>query len=171
MARSSRAASAGSLDGRHAGTLSFDAARWTHARSGQILFSPDWTDEANAHGMRGTTASNGVAGHGSSSPWDIHNTLIAAGPDLKRGFVSDAPSANVDFAPTFLTLLGLPLPADDARARAERGTGGGQAACGPPLEHTAVSSDRRYSVTGMFSTVSIGSRTYRCLDGTKVVRK
>ena len=60
--------------------------------------------------MRGTSASSGVAGHGSSSPWDIHNTLIAAGPDLKQGLVLDTPSANVDFAATFMTLLGMALP-------------------------------------------------------------
>jgi hypothetical protein len=82
----------GSLDGHVRATLSFDAARWSHRRSAQILFSPDWTDAANDYGVRGTTASAGVAGHGSSSPWDVHNTLIAAGPDLKRGLVSDVPS-------------------------------------------------------------------------------
>ena len=70
-----RAAQPGSFDGSVPGTLSFDVARWNHERSAQILFSPDWTDAANAHGMRGTVASGGTAGHGSSSPWDIHNTL------------------------------------------------------------------------------------------------
>ena len=62
-----RSASAGSLSGWAEGTLSFDAARWTHARSGDILYSPDWTDNKNAHGVPGTSASNGVAGHGSST--------------------------------------------------------------------------------------------------------
>ena len=50
------------------------------------------------------------AGHGSSSPFDIHNTLVAAGPDLKAGVEIEVPSGNVDFAPTFLHLLGLDIP-------------------------------------------------------------
>ena len=51
-----------------------------------------------------------MAGHGSSSPFDIHNTLVAAGPDLKAGVAIDVPSGNVDFAPTFLHLLGIDIP-------------------------------------------------------------
>lgn len=100
-----RGAARGSFDGRVAGTLSFEAIRWDHARAAHILISPDWSDAANAYGIRGSTASVGIAGHGSSSPWDIHNTAIAAGPDLKRGVTIAAPSGNVDFAPTFLKAL------------------------------------------------------------------
>ena len=44
-------------------------------------------------GLRGMVSSGGVAGHGSSSPWDVHNTLIAAGPDLKEGVTIEVPSA------------------------------------------------------------------------------
>lgn len=105
-----RAAGPGANDGWVPGTLSFDLARWGHPRSAQILFSPDWTASAGAYGYPGTSAQNGVAGHGSSSPFDIHNTLVAAGPDLKTGVSIDAPSGNVDFAPTFLHLLGLEAP-------------------------------------------------------------
>ena len=54
----------GSLAGSVEGTLSFEAARGGHARTGAILYSPDWTDNANAYGVAGTSASNGVAGHG-----------------------------------------------------------------------------------------------------------
>ena len=88
------------------GTLSFDVARGGHTRSGEILYSPDWTDAENAYGVAGTSASNGVAGHGSSSPFEIHNTLIAAGPDIKQGATVNVPSGNVDFAPTFLEHAG-----------------------------------------------------------------
>ena len=168
------AAQPGSLTGVVPGTLSFDAARWSHDRSAQILFSPDWTDAANAHGWRGTTASGGIAGHGSSSPWDIHNTLIAAGPDLKRGITLEAPSANVDFAPTLLKLLNLTAPStvqgrplDDALARgAALGAGAVRT-----MEHVARTADGAYAVTGVFSVITTGGRVYRYLDGTRVVRK
>lgn len=169
-----RAAQPGSLTGSVLGTLSFEAARWTHDRSAQILFSPDWTDAANAHGWKGTAASNGTAGHGSTSPRDIHNTLIAAGPDLKRGINIEAPTANVDFAPTFLKLLNLAVPEtmqgrplDEALVRgAPLGAGAVQT-----REHVARTADGSYEVTGMFSVVSTGGRDYRYLDGTRVVRK
>jgi len=168
-----RAAQPGSLTGSVPGSLSFEAARWSHDRSAQILFSPDWTDAANAHGWRGTTASGGTAGH-SSSPWDIRNTLVAAGPDLKRGITIDAPSANVDFAPTFLKLLNLTVPAtmqgrplDDALARgAALGAGAVRT-----MEHVARTADGSYAVTGMFSVLTTDGREYRYLDGTRVVRK
>jgi arylsulfatase A-like enzyme len=154
------------------GTLSFAAARWTHDRSAQILFSPNWTDAANTHGVRGTTASGGVAGHGSSSPWDIHNTLIAAGPDVKRGVTFDVPSGNVDFAPTFLKLLGIAIP------RSVQGRPLDEALLGPEalptaairtVEHTAATADGTYRVTGTFSVVTVDGRDYRYLDGTRVI--
>ena len=90
------------------GTLPFDAARWDHPRSADILYSPAWTEDANAYGYRGTSASDGTAGHGSASPYDVHNTLIAAGPALASGVEVGLPTSNVDLAPTFLHLLGLP---------------------------------------------------------------
>jgi predicted AlkP superfamily pyrophosphatase or phosphodiesterase len=169
-----RAAKPGSFDGRVPGTLSFDAARWHHERSAQILFSPDWTDAPNAHGMRGTSASGGTAGHGSSSPWDIHNTLIAAGPDLKRGVRIDSPSANVDFAPTFLRLLGLPIPASvQGRSLSEALVAGTALAASAVrrTEHSVKTPDGAYSVTATFSSVTTGGRAYRYLDQTTVTRK
>ena len=44
----------------------------------------------------------------------MHNTLIAAGPDFRRGQVSEIPSGNVDIAPTALHVLGIkpPVPMD-----------------------------------------------------------
>ena len=94
-------------DARVPGTLAFDAARWDHARSAEILYSPSWTEAENEYGYRGTSASGGTAGHGSTSPYDIHNTLIAVGPALQSGIEVALPTSNVDFAPTFLYLLGL----------------------------------------------------------------
>lgn len=168
-----RAAQPGLLDGHVAGTLSFDAARWDHERSAQILFSPDWTDAPNAYGIRGTTASGGTAGHGSSSPRDIHNTLIAAGPDLERGITIDVPSANVDFAPTFLKLLGIRAPSSMQGRSLDEALAGGapdDASTVRTTEHSARTEDGTYQVTGMFSYVSTGGRVYRYLDRTNVVR-
>ena len=161
------------LDGGVPGTLSFDVVRWDHDRSAQILFSPDWTDAENVHGLRGTTSSAGVAGHGSASPWDVHNTLIAAGPDLKQGVTIDVPSASVDFAPTFLAMLRLPVPeAMHGRPLAEalRGRPDVGASAVVTFTHTVRTPDNAYAATAMFSTVSLNGRESRYFDGATVFR-
>lgn len=116
---------AGGMIGSVPGTFSFDAVRWNHARAGDILVDVTWSDDANAYGWKGSTSLNGVAGHGSSSPYDIHNTLIAAGPDFKSGVVSSVPTGNVDIAPTVCKLLGIsPAPPMDGRVLDEILAGG-----------------------------------------------
>ena len=167
----SRAASPGSFDGSATGTLSFEAIRWSHLRSADILFSPDWSDAANAHGAAGSTASAGTAGHGSSSPWDVHNTAIAAGPDLRRGVTIETPSANVDFAPTFLKTLGLPVPASvQGRPLDDALVTGTAVPATRTHQHTVRSANGRYALTARFSAVTAGGREYRYFDGTTVTR-
>ena len=74
-----------------------------------VVVSMRWNAEKNDFGAPGLLPSmEGKAGqgtHGSLSRFDLHNTLIAAGPDFKKGFVSEIPSGNVDVAPTILSLL------------------------------------------------------------------
>ena len=127
------------------------------------------------HGLRGTVAAGGTAGHGSSSPWDIHNTLIAAGPDLGRGLTIDAPSGNVDFMPTFLTLVGVAIPPGvQGRPLDEAFVRGAAAAAARgvrTVEHTARTPDGRYAVTGRLSILRIGGRDHRYFDGTTVIRR
>jgi hypothetical protein len=48
--------------------------------------------------------------HGSFGRADVTNTMIAFGPDFKRGFVDGAPAGNADIAPTLARILGLTLP-------------------------------------------------------------
>ena len=164
---------AGSLLGSVEGTLSFDAARWTHARAGDILYSPDWTDSKNEHGFAGTSASNGVAGHGSSSPFEIHNTLFAAGPDIKQGVTVSIPSGNVDFAPTFLHMLGIAIPSTmQGRPLFEalRSTNGRATATVRQIQQAARTADGSYTQTAFFSIVRSGTTDYRYLDYTIVHR-
>jgi arylsulfatase A-like enzyme len=50
----------------------------------------------------------------------MHNTLIAAGPDFRRGQTYDFPSGNIDVAPTILRILGItPPPQQDGRILSE----------------------------------------------------
>jgi arylsulfatase A-like enzyme len=52
----------------------------------------------------------GKGTHATLSRFDMHNTLIAAGPDFKRGEANDLASGNVDLAPTILQILGVKPP-------------------------------------------------------------
>ena len=51
----------------------------------------------------------GEGTHATLSPFDIHNTLIAAGPDFQVGFEDKLPTSNVDIAPEVMAILDLPL--------------------------------------------------------------
>lgn len=162
-----RAAQPGDALGAVAGTLSFGLIGWDHERSGDLLFSPDWSDENNDFGYRGSTTMPGVAGHGTTSPWDIHNTLVAAGPDLKESLRTAVPSSNVDLAPTLCHLLGLTPPATmTGRVLAEVLSGGPDPStvAVEAVQHTARAPG--YELTAHFSVVG----THRYLDRTVVRR-
>jgi len=157
-------------EGVVAGTLSYDVVRWNHPRSGDILVSPNWTSAKNEAGYAGTSTQTGVAGHGASSPYDIHNTLMAAGPDIREHAVSDIPTGNVDLAPTLLRLAGLE-PLDTMTGRViEEALRGGRASGSIRVEHrteTARTADRSYEVVAHISLAA----GHRYLDYTKVSRR
>ena len=152
------------------GTLPFDVARWSHSRSGAILVSANWTDRANEHGYKGTTTQGGVAGHGTSSPFDIRNTLIAAGPDFRQGTVSNVPTGNVDIAPTLLHLLGMPVPPSMTGRVIAEGLRTGPQPSAIRVERRrerVASQDGRYEASAHLSIVE--GRQY--LDYTQVMRR
>jgi arylsulfatase A-like enzyme len=160
-----------SMTGAYPGTVSFNAIGWDHARSADILTGPAWTDAENEFAWRGTVRTPGVAGHGSSSPWDIRATLVAAGPGIKRNVVSPIPSGNVDVVPTSLALLGLPAPDGlDGRVLEEALATGPQPGEMPlesePVEATAELGGVAYHLVVYRSRV--GSTVY--FDGTDVTR-
>ena len=164
-----RAERVGESAGWVPGTLSFDVASWDHERSADILYSADWTGELNEYGYAGTTAQRGVAGHGSASPFDIHATFVAAGPDLKERLETDVPSGNVDFAPTFLHLLGVDIPSSmQGRVLFEVLKNGPDPSSVnvETTEVTVATSDGSYVLTATSSAVD--GRSY--LDSATVVR-
>ena len=77
-----------------------------------VAISFRWYSGKNHFGVPGLIDADwnrpaGEGTHATLSPYDVHNTLIAAGPDLRRGFEDELPSGNVDLAPTILRLLGI----------------------------------------------------------------
>jgi arylsulfatase A-like enzyme len=83
-------------------------------RSPDLLVTFPWTSESNAFGVPGrdlACVSGGAtlyaSDHGSMSPWNVHNTLLAWGAGFKQGVRVQAAAGNVDVAPTVLALLGI----------------------------------------------------------------
>ncbi|TLV02261.1 alkaline phosphatase family protein [Dyadobacter luticola] len=94
------------------GTLSLDAVHLNHPqRSGDILVAMDWNDHKNDKGYDGSDYVKGKAGHGGSSPYEIHIALFAKGPDFKDGATTELPTSNIDIVPTILSIYNLPVPA------------------------------------------------------------
>jgi predicted AlkP superfamily pyrophosphatase or phosphodiesterase len=79
--------------------------------SPDVVVAMQWSADKNDFGAPGLlTSPEGKKGHGthaSLSRFDLHNMLIAAGPDFKREFVNELPSGNIDLAPTILAILGV----------------------------------------------------------------
>ena len=117
------------------GTFSLELIHHSNPERGaDVIVTLPWSSAPNAYGVPGRAAYagggatgpvTGVASeHGSFSPWDVHNTLLAWGPDIKRGAVSDVPAGNADITPTVLALAGIPAERRAARrTRADRGAG------------------------------------------------
>jgi arylsulfatase A-like enzyme len=84
-----------------------------------------WNDSKNQFGVPGVIDADwqrkaGDGTHATLSRFDMHNTLIAAGPDFHRGKMTDLPSGNVDLAPTILRILGIkPAQTLDGRVLSE----------------------------------------------------
>lgn len=98
------------------GTFPLEAVRYADTNSApDVMISLRWSADRNEHGAPGLiwsvegTRNKGT--HASLSRFDMNNTLVAAGPDFKKGLVSDVPSGNIDVAPTVLWLLGVKPPA------------------------------------------------------------
>jgi arylsulfatase A-like enzyme len=103
------------------GTFPLAQARLNSPDAPDILMSLRWTAETNESGVVGMIANDSVkygsvpsgigrGAHTSLSPYDMRNTLIAAGPDFKRGMKDPLPSGNADVAPTILAVLGVTPP-------------------------------------------------------------
>ena len=111
------------------GAFPLESVHANTADAPDVLVALRWNNKTNRFGTAGeiTTDSGRPAGEGSHatlSEFDVHNTLIAAGPDFRHGFASDLPSANVDVAPTVLRLLGLNAPGKfDGRVLSEAMSG------------------------------------------------
>lgn len=109
------------------GTFALAEAQIDAADAPDLVVSLRWSGERSANGTPGlqtsdlAPASKKLGNHASLSAYDMHNTLVAAGPDFRVGVTDTLPSANTDLAPTILWCLGLPAagPTMDGRVLSE----------------------------------------------------
>jgi arylsulfatase A-like enzyme len=97
------------------GTFALNQALIDSADAPDVVMAFRWKDQVNQYGIRGLIDADwqrgaGKATHASLSHFDMHNTLIAAGPDFRCGISDDLPTGNADVAPTVLRLLNVPPP-------------------------------------------------------------
>jgi arylsulfatase A-like enzyme len=94
------------------GTFAFDQAKIGTVHEPDVEMAFRWTDSKNQFGIPGMIDGDwnrqaGKGTHATLGRFDMHNTLIAAGPDFRAGQTDDLPTGNVDLAPTILRILGL----------------------------------------------------------------
>src|SRR6201993_3526157 len=80
-----------------------------------VVMAFRWNDSKNQFNVPGMIDADwqreaGKGTHATLSRFDMHNTLIAAGPHFRRGFSDDLPTGNVDIAPTILRILRVESP-------------------------------------------------------------
>ena len=97
------------------GTFNLDQAKIDSQHAPDVVMAFRWNDSKNQFGIPGMIDADwqrgaGKGTHATLSRFDMHNTLVAAGPDFRRGQVDDLPTGNVDLAPTILRILGITPP-------------------------------------------------------------
>ena len=148
------------------GTFTLSQVHLASALAPDIIVSSHWNDQPNEFGAAGEVVSDlgkarGQGTHSSLSPHDLHNTLIASGPDFRKGWSDETVTGNIDVAPTILSLLGLKSPqAMDGRILTEALRDAREM---PPQSSKQLSAQRNLGKTiwrQTLSLTSIGGTTY-----------
>ena len=122
------------------GTFGLEQAMLQSDLAPDVVMTFRWNDSKNQFAIPGMIDGDwqrapGKGTHATLSQFDMHNTLIAAGPDFRRGETDDLPSGNVDLAPTILQILGIKAPVQmDGRILSEAMVNADRAATESKLE-------------------------------------
>ena len=106
------------------GTFSLADAMIDNPRAADVAMAFRWNQKQNPFGVPGLIDADwqrkaGEGTHVTLSRFDMHNTLIAVGPDFRHGRTDELPTGNVDLAPTICAILGINPPAMDGRVLIE----------------------------------------------------
>jgi arylsulfatase A-like enzyme len=97
---------------RAPGTFTLDDVKLRSPEAPDVVLSFRWSADKSKLGAPGLLTVDGAlsskgGAHTSLSQFDMHNILVGAGPDLKRGFTDSLPTGNTDLTPTIFWLLGV----------------------------------------------------------------
>jgi predicted AlkP superfamily pyrophosphatase or phosphodiesterase len=116
------------------GTFVLERAMIQNDHAPDVVMAFRWNDSKNQFGVPGMIDADwqraaGKGTHATLSRLDMHNTLIAAGPDFRRGETDDLPTGNIDLTPTILHVLEIKVPVKmDGRILSEAMVNGHRAA-------------------------------------------
>jgi arylsulfatase A-like enzyme len=97
------------------GTFQLNEVKIDNQNTPDVVMAFRWSDSKNQFGTPGMIDADwqraaGKGTHATLSRFDMHNTLIAAGPDFRRGQTDDLPTGNVDLAPTIARIVEITSP-------------------------------------------------------------
>jgi predicted AlkP superfamily pyrophosphatase or phosphodiesterase len=106
------------------GTFSLADANLENPHAPDVAMAFRWAGDNNRFGVSGMINADwqrkaGEGTHVTLSRFDMHNTLIAIGPDFRRGESDELPTGNVDLAPTICAILKVNPPSMDGRVLSE----------------------------------------------------
>src|SRR5438034_8168429 len=151
------------------GTFGLDQAKIDNQHAPDVVMAFRWNDSKNQFDVPGMINADwqreaGKGTHATLSRFDMHNMLITAGPDFRRGQGNDLPSGNVDLAPTILRILGIRAPVKmDGRILSEAMLNAGSATAGPKPETRTVEAIKDFpsgTWRQSLKTFRIGSTIY-----------
>ena len=151
------------------GTFHLDDAKIDNPHAPDVVMAFRWNDSKNQFGASGMIDADwqrkaGEGTHATLSRFDMHNTLIAAGPDFRRGQTDDLPTGNVDVAPTILHILGIKLPQEiDGRVLSEAMVSVDQVSTGRETETNTIEAKKDFAAGTWRQSMKIsrvGSTTY-----------
>jgi arylsulfatase A-like enzyme len=148
------------------GTLPLSAIRIDTPDAADVVMAFRWSAENNQFGVPGLIDADwnrkpGQGTHATLSPFDVHATFVAAGPDFRRSFQDVAPTANIDVAPTILHLLGVNSKAQfDGRVVGEALRDSNQPSAKPVTDTLAAKKSGEAGWQQWLKTSRIGDTTY-----------
>jgi arylsulfatase A-like enzyme len=133
------------------GTFHLNDAKIDNPHAPDVVMAFRWNDSKNQFGTPGMIDADwqraaGEGTHATLSRFDMHNTMIASGPDFRRGQTDDLPTGNVDLAPTILHILGIKAPQEmDGRVLSEAMAGGNQVPAAGKMETKTIEAKKDFS--------------------------
>ena len=133
------------------GTFPLNDAKIDNAHAPDVVLAFRWKDSKNQFGAPGMIDADwqrkaGEGTHASLSRFDMHNILIAAGPDFRRGQTDESPTGNIDLAPTILHILGIKPPQEmDGRVLSEAMVNTGRVPAGAKAETKTIEVNKDFA--------------------------